>query len=385
MKAFVQPNMVSWARERVGLSVEDAARKLHVKTERFETWESGEDHPTLCQAQDLARAAHIPMGWLYLRSPPEEKVQLPDLRTVRNIERQELSPDFRDQLNEVLYKQQEYIELIREEGAEPLPFVGKFSIRDDVHAVVADIRAALGLDQEMRQAARDWRDFLHTLILQAERLGVLVMRSGIVGNNTHRPLSVDEFRGFAVSDVYAPLIFINGTDALPAQIFTLAHELAHLWIGESGISNQAIHGRGGPSHRVEAFCNHVAAELLAPADEIARLWCSDREPDENIQTLARHFRVSGAVMLYRAKNLGYISQDLFDALYRIEISRHQRQKRHNGGAPPTLTVPARNSHLLTDTVIAAAYEGRVLFRDACRILGAKMSTLEKLAVDAGFM
>lgn len=132
MKAFIQPNMVSWARERVDLSVEDAAKKLHVKPERFATWESGEDHPTLRQAQDLAKVAHIPLGWLYLQNPPEEKMPLPDLRTVRDGNRAGLSVDFRDQLNEVLYKQQEYVELILEEGAEPLPFVGKFSIRDQV-------------------------------------------------------------------------------------------------------------------------------------------------------------------------------------------------------------------------------------------------------------
>jgi Zn-dependent peptidase ImmA (M78 family)/DNA-binding XRE family transcriptional regulator len=373
MKAFVQPKMISWARSRADFSVEDVAKKLHVKVEKITAWECGKGAPTLCQARNLAKAMHIPLGWLFLKTPPEEKVALPDLRTVRDGERAGLSVDFRDQLNEVLYKQQEYAELILEEGAEPLPFVGKFSIRDEVDTVAEDIRAVLGVTHDMRQQAKGWEDFLRT-----------VMRSGVVAGNPHRPLSVEEFRGFAVSDVYAPLIFINGKDAPPAQIFTLAHELAHLWVGESGISNLAMNRGGGAAQRIEAFCNKVAAELLVPAAEMSRLWSRQREPQENIQVLVCHFRVSGAVVLYRAKNMRFIEQDVFEELYRIEIERYRKQKKDGGGGPPpTLTIPARNSLLLTDTVLAAAYEGRVLFRDACRILGTTMSTLNKLAFKSG--
>lgn len=386
MKAFVQPSMISWARSRSDFSVEDVAKKLHVKAEKVVAWECGEDAPTLCQARNLAKAMHIPLGWLYLKTPPEEKVMLPDLRTVRNSGPVGLSPDFRDQLNEVLYKQQQYVELIIEDGAEPLPFVGKFSANDDPMAIVEDIRNALGVNHEMRRDAANWEDFLREFILRAEGLGILVMRSGIVGNNPHRPLSVQEFRGFAISDVYAPLIFINGKDAKAAQIFTLAHELAHLWIGESGISNQAMNDSGIRPKQVEVFCNQIAAELLVPAAELAGRWQKTKETAENIHALSCYFRASGLVVMYRALDAGYLARSEFDELYRIEMARHAaRVKSGDGAPPPRITIPARNSHLLTETILSAAYEGKLLFRDACRILGTTMTTLDKLASTAGVM
>ncbi|MFA5689639.1 MAG: ImmA/IrrE family metallo-endopeptidase [Kiritimatiellales bacterium] len=383
MKAYIQPNMILWTRKRAGFSVENSAKKLNVTPARFELWERGDDFPTLRQAQDIAKTMHVPLGWLYLQNPPQETVILPDLRTVRDGERVELSVDFRDQLNEVLYKQQEYLELIIEEGAEPRPFIGKYSVRDEINAVVADIRTVLGLDNEMRRTAKNGGDFLRAFIHRAESVGILVMRSGIVGGNTHRALSVEEFRGFAISDAYAPVVFLNGKDAPAAQIFTLAHELVHLWIGESGISNQAMNYSGGTQKQIEVFCNKVAAELLVPADEMKYLWNAAKEPQENIHELTRHFRVSGLVLLYRAKDLNYINRSVFDELYRIEAARHRRKKNDNGGPPPVMTVPVRNSRLLTDTVLVAAYEGRMLFRDACRTLGTTMTTLNKLASEAG--
>ncbi len=385
MKAFIQPNMIPWARSRYDLTEECVAKKLHVKTEQIVAWEGGEDCPTLRQAQNLAKALHIPLGWLYLETPPEDRVALPDLRTVRNSGRADLSADFKEQLNEVLFKQQEYAELIIEEGAEPLPFVGKFSTTDRFDAVVEDIRTTLGINQEMRREASSWEEFLRDFIYRAESAGILVMRSGIVGNNTQRPLSVQEFRGFAISDVFAPVVFINGKDAKAAQIFTLAHELAHLWIGESGISNQAMNSAGGRQKSVEVFCNQIAAELLVPAVEMKSLWRKTREAKENIHDLIRNFRVSGLVMLYRAKELGCIDPATFDALYRVEMARHQKRPTGSGGPPPTITIPARNSHLLTETILAAAYEGKILFRDACRVLGTKMATFERLAVEAGVL
>lgn len=144
------------------------------------------------------------------------------------------------------------------------------------------------------------------------------MRSGIVGNNTHRPLSVDEFRGFVVADPYAPVIFINGKDARAAQIFTLIHELAHIWLGASGVSNERL---GDTHHRdadVEKICNATAAEFLVPASELRTRWKGDIDFSTQVRDLTRVFKVSGVVIARRATELKLVSWEEFFAFYQRE-------------------------------------------------------------------
>jgi len=389
MKAYIQPNMVQWARERSNLSLANVATTTAVKSSQVADWEEGSDQPTIRQAQKLANALHIPLGWLYLKPPPKERLAIPDLRTIGSEDHGELSPNFRDLLNDVLYKQGNFADLIKEEGAEPLPFIGKFTIRHGVKKVAEDIRNALDVTDQMRQGARNSDEFLRQLIHHAEEAGILVMRSGIVGSNTHRALSVEEFRGFAISDAYAPLVFLNSKDAPAAQIFTLAHELAHLWVGASGISNQRMNAMGNNTHTIEPFCNKVAAEVLVPENRFYAVWDTQRLLEENLTETAKHFKVSRLVIIFRALNLGDMSQQEFKTLFAQEmaIQQHRKklQKQSEGGPSQKRLVTARNGHLLTETILAATYEGRVLFRDACQILGTKIPTIEKLAIEAGVL
>ena len=146
-----------------------------------------------------------------------------------------------------------------------LNFVGSAGLEDDVVEIAATMRHRLGLDLEERRQLSTWTDALRRFIEQADTLGVLVMVSGVVGSNNRRRLDPQEFRGFALVDPLAPLVFVNGADTKAAQMFTLAHELAHLWLGESGISD--AEARATPDQGVERWCNRVAAELLTPLAE----------------------------------------------------------------------------------------------------------------------
>src|SRR5262249_33898233 len=267
-------------------------------------WEKGNSRPTFRKAEELAKVLRIPFGFLFLSAPPSEQTPIPDLRTVEEGRIRKPSPDFIDLLNEVLVKQQWYREYARDHKARPLDFVGRFSRKDGVENVVAEVKNTIDIDED-RRTAGSWDEFLRRLVRHTESSGVLVMRSGIVGGNTRRPLSVDEFRGFAVADDFAPLIFINGRDAKSAQIFTLAHELAHIFIGESGISNPDL-SRTPQTNRstVEEFCNAAAAELLVPSDDFIQAWDSGlKSGDEKSQSLARKYRVSTIVILRRALEL----------------------------------------------------------------------------------
>jgi Zn-dependent peptidase ImmA (M78 family) len=174
-------------------------------------------------------------------------------------------------LDDILAKHDWYREFVQQEGRPPLPFVGKFQPQDSSAKIASDISATLQLNESTRQSSETWEDFLRLMIESAEQAGILVMRSGVVAGNNRRTVSRDEFRGFAISDSYAPLIYINGSDWTSAQIFTVAHELVHIWIGRSGISNEDLSIEHEPNN-VERVCNAVAAQVLVPEQDFVERW-----------------------------------------------------------------------------------------------------------------
>lgn len=377
-KAHINGKLLTWARERAELAVDALAHSMGVKPEALLQWESEEKSPTFRQAQTLAKKLLIPFGYLFLSEPPEEEPQIADLRTVRTEQRNRFSLEFQDVLNDALRKQNWYRELLMQEGAKPLAFISRFSVRDNAETVAADIRNTLGVGRDFRSQCSSWEDFLSKFIERTEAKGILVLRNGVVGNNNRRKLSVREFRGFVLSDPIAPLIFINNNDAQAAKIFTLAHELVHLWIGESGVSN-IDPGRKTdiPTPEIERFCNKTAAEMLVPADEFTASWIDDESLQDNLDRLCRVFRVSPLVILIRAKNLDKISDNLFYEAYARMGGKKRRPESKGGDFRNTL--PVRNSKTLTRAIINSAMEGDTLYRDAARLLGVKVSTLASLA------
>src|SRR5262249_30123596 len=155
----------------------------------------------------------------------------------------------------------------------------------DPDIVAADMRDTFGIDDELREEAQSSDQFLRAYVRRVEATGILVLRAGVVESNTHRPLRVDEFRGFVISDELAPLVFINARDAKTAQIFTLTHEIAHLWFGQSGISSPAEYR--GPESATERLCNRVAAESLVPRTVLLRRWDNAADAMLNLQSLAK--------------------------------------------------------------------------------------------------
>lgn len=383
--ALISPEVLRWARERSQLDLERLAEKIHVQANNLERWEQGEAKPTFKQAENLAKALHIPFGFLFLPHPPVEALPIPDLRTAGNHSAPSLSPDLLDLLADVQRKHDWYRDYLLEQGAEPLPFVGRFGL-DVAPAVVAtDLVGTLGLTLPDREAAANWGTFLRVLMTKAEAVGVWVMRSGIVGNNTHRALKVSEFRGFAICDAIAPLVFINGADARAAQIFTLVHELAHLWIGQSGISDLSLTQPPNALHsRIERFCNDVAAEVLVPGEDLRERW-NAREPlHDNASSLASFFRVSTVVIARRALDLGLIEWPAYDTYYQQQAERwRQEQGKKRSGGDPYRTIPVRNGRRFTEAVLRSAVEQSLLLRDAGRLLGVNPAKIGRLAQEIG--
>ncbi len=262
LRVEVKPELLRWAYERAGLKAAALTRAFP----KLRAWERREGRPTLRQLERFAYVTHAPIGYLLLEEPPVERIPIPNLRTVRDRGVVRPSPNLLDTLFLCQQRQEWFRDAARAAGERPLAFVGSLRVGSDVVEAAAGMRAALGFEIEERRAMPTWTDALRRFIQQADDSGVLVMVNGVVGNNTRRKLDASEFRGFALSDPLAPLVFINGADSKAAQMFTLAHELAHVWVGQSALSDQ------GPlpstTNDVEGWCNRVAAELLVPASYV---------------------------------------------------------------------------------------------------------------------
>lgn len=376
-EAFINPQLLTWARERHHLSLDAAAQKLHISLETLESWERGETRPTIRKAQDLAQRLRVPFGYLYLSSPPDEKLPLPDLRTINDQPPLPPSADFYDLLSDVISKQEWYLEYLEEEGAEPLPYVGRYSPQSDIDAVAGNIRQTIGIDQQMRAEAENWENFLRSFIRKAENGGILVLRSGIVGSNTQRVLDVNEFRGFVICNVIAPLVFINSKDVRAAQIFTLGHEIAHIWIGQTGVSNPDYR-HPEEANEVERFCNAVAAEVLVPKADFLSNWSYDRTVADNVQTLRARYRVSGIVVLRQALDTQIIDRPTYWDYYDKMISA-QPSASPSGGGDFYNNLLARNSVSLTNSLMAALAQGRTTYREAASLLNVRLATLAGIA------
>jgi Zn-dependent peptidase ImmA (M78 family) len=374
-RVAIQPRMIAWARERSGLDVAVLMRRFPA----YEAWERGEKQPTFNQLEDLAKKTLTPLGYFFLDEPPEEKLPVPDFRTFENRPLRRASPN----LLETIYTMQRRQEWMREYlaglGAAPLEFVGWATDRTSALTVARAIRETLGLGDGWAQEHATWEAALIGLRRTIEAAGVLVIVNGVVGNNNRRKLDPGEFRGFVLCDRLAPLIFVNGADFKSAQMFTLAHELAHLWLGEDGIFNLP---ELQPGHNeTERHCNAIAAEVLVPEEELRRYWPAASRSVSPVKSVARNFKVSPLVASRRMLDAGLISRDAYIRFLREHEKDEARKavtaKARSGGGDFYLTQENRVGRRFGRAVSQAAREGTLLMRDAYRLTGLSGRTFER--------
>lgn len=377
MRVNINPKLLRWARERAGFDPGVLARKFP----RLAAWEKGDAQPTLKQIERFAKAVYAPVGYLFLQEPPIESMPIPDFRTTVEGRAMRPSPDLLETIYVCQQRQEWYRDFARSIGERPLPFVGSANLNNAIESTAANMRHALGFDIEERRTMPTWTDALRQFIDQADSLGILVMCSGVVMNNNRRHLNPEEFRGFAISDDLAPLVFINGKDTKSAQMFTLAHELAHIWIGRSAVSDtQAL---WIPEQETERWCNRVAAELLVPLNILQSEYNKDGELRIEVDRLARRFKVSTLVILRRIHDAGGIAKDQFQHAYQAELERLRAIKKGSGGNF-YLTLAARASKRFARALVVSTLEGRSSFSEAFRLLGfRKMATFNDLGHSLG--
>jgi Zn-dependent peptidase ImmA (M78 family) len=374
----VAPSVLAWATERSGIDRDELRRKFPKLSE----WASGGSMPTMKQLETFAEATYTPFGYLLLPTPPNEQLPVPDFRTIRDQGVRRPSANLLDTIAVCEQRQEWYRQWALAAGEPSIPYIGSVSLADDVEDVADQMRDVLGFDLNRRRDFPTWTDALSGLSEHAEDAGVLVMISGVVGSNTHRKLNPDEFRAFALVDDYAPVIFINGVDAKAAQIFTLAHELVHLWLGESAVSNPQMVGENG--NETERWCNEVAAELLVPRRSLEREVGRATELGEEVQRLARFYKVSSLVVLRRMHDIGALDWDAYRVAFEDHQARFAATVSTSDGGNWYFTQPVRTSKRFARTILADTIEGRTPYREAFRLLGfTKFSTFEGLAERMG--
>jgi len=380
MRIDVAPKMLSWARKRAQLTVDSLIKTFP----KIKDWEQGTIQPTLRQLEEYANKTYLPLGAFFLPEPPKEYLPIPDFRKMETTTYSQPSPNLLDTIYICQQRQEWYRDFAKVHGHEKLDFVGSKTIEDDVVQVALDIKNNLHFDIENRQRAYRWLDALKLFFDEAERQGIMVMASGVVGSNNYRKLDPEEFRGFILVDDLAPVIFINSNDTIAAKMFTLAHELAHLWLGVSGVSNTLMEKI--PDEKTERWCNRVAAELLVPFADLENSYDENNDLHIEMDRLARRYKVSTLVVLRRIFDMGAIQGELFWETWNEELERLINIERRTGtGGDFYNTLGVRTGKLFTRALVMSTLEGQTLFRDAFRMLGIKKnSTFDKIVSNFGF-
>ena len=368
VRVEVSPTMLRWAVSRAGW---DHATTVG-RVPQFDDWVERRVLPTLKQLEEFARKTYTPFGHLFLAEPPDERVPIPDMRTLGDVRIERPSANLLDAIYLCQNRQEWYRSYLADNDAAALDIVGSAAMDEDPHDVAIRIRRLLRLDEEPSLEHSNLQRSRRILIDRIEDLGVLVMVNGVVGSNTHRALDPQEFRGLALVDAMAPLIFVNGADTLGAQIFTLVHELSHVLLGKSALSDSSSVMYA--EKREERWCNRVTAEVLVPACSLKRLYQGDTSPEE-LERLAHYYSVSTLMVLNRLYDAGLLEWDDFQEKYKHERERIMAvlkdKSSQSAGGDYYNVAPMRLGRQFARAILSSTLEGSTSYREAYELLGVK--------------
>ena len=383
-KAFITPNVLKWARESAKMSEETAAAKASVTIDKLQEWESGTSKPTIKQAQTLAKAYKRPFALFFLPEIPRDFQPLQDFRKSGS---KTLTTSSIFIIREIQQKQAWISDAYADNDEIVLSFVGRFTINDNPQVVAQNILKTLDIHPahyKSESPIKEWID-------AAETKGIFVSRTSFI--HSRLKLDSDELQGFAISDSYAPFVFVNSDDWNAPQLFTLLHELAHIWIAETGISNDVEPEIKNKEkfHPVELFCNEVAANALMPKDIVLNFGTQIYQNSKDVFKTAKLLGVSSFALIVRALNLGLISIPVYQKLKKqtdidfaeylkreAEKKAKQKEKDNHGGPNYFLLQLNRNSRLFTQTVLDAFRGGSIEPTLASNLLNVQINKFQKL-------
>ena len=383
-KAFITPNVLKWARESARMTEETASAKVSVTIDKLKEWEAGTSQPTIRQAQTLAKAYKRPFALFFLREIPRDFQPLQDFRKSGS---KKLTTSSIFIIREIQQKKAWISEIYSENQEQKLAFVGRFSIKDNPQKVAQDILKTFKINPASYKSENPIREWIDS----AESNGIFVSRTSFI--HSRLKLDSEELQGFAIADPYAPFVFVNSEDWNAPQLFTLVHELAHVWIAETGISNEVEPDlkHKDKFHPVELFCNEVSANALMPKEVILSFNAASFQSSKEVFKIAKSLGVSSFALLVRALNLNIISTSAYQKLKKqaeldyvdflkreAEKKAKQKEKEKQGRPNYFLLQLNRNSRLFTQTVLDAFRGGFIEPTLASNLLNVQVNKFQKL-------
>ncbi|RJP22458.1 MAG: ImmA/IrrE family metallo-endopeptidase [Candidatus Omnitrophota bacterium] len=389
----VNPEILTWARETAGFSLEEAAKAIGLSdahgqsgADRLAALESGKVEPSRSLLLKMSQKYRRSLLVFYLKSPPKKGDRGQDFRTLPG-ERLISDDALLDALIRDLKTRQSLVKgLLEDEEMEPLTFIGSMSMKNGVRSLSQSIQTQTGFQLEAFRSKNSVDDAFAYLRRCVENSGIFVLLIGDLGSH-HSSISTEIFRGFAIADPIAPFVIANDQDARSAWSFTLLHEVTHLWLGVTGISG------GNAEKKIERFCNDVAGEILLPQQELTQFHAVSSMPSsavaERISAFAAERRLSRSMVLYKLFRSGYMQEMLWRELegrfaheWREYVNRKkEKQKNIDGGANYYIVRRHRLGHSLLNLVNRSIREGLLSLTKAGKVLGVKPRNVEPLLGD----
>ena len=385
----VNPHILTWARERAGLSLEAAAKAIALNDtkkatgeERLAALEAGEGEPSRSLLRRMADKYRRPVLVFYLDEPPASGDRGEDFRRAADAPPLEFDPSLDALIRNVRVRHDLVKALLEDEDAEPLNFVGSYRMRQGVRAVAESIQETIGFDLQQFRRRGDADAAFAYLRDRMERAGLFVMLLGDLGSY-HSRIDGSVFRGYAIADPIAPFIVINDNDARAAWSFTALHEAAHIWLGQTGISGNEHAGR------IEQFCNDVAGSILLPRRDIQALAVlaplEFNDQLERISAAAREFKVSRLMVAYQLLRDQTIDMERYRELagrFRADWLRSRArdpdQPREGRGPNAHVVKRHRLGQALVDLAQRSIDSGALTPTKASRLLGVKTGSVHAL-------
>ncbi|WP_066646338.1 ImmA/IrrE family metallo-endopeptidase [Christensenella timonensis] len=371
----VNPKVLQWAINKANLDFDDVLYTFP----KLNKWLEGISQPTIKQIEKLSMKTHIPFGYFFLKTPPEEKIELLEYRTIQNDIVNQPSRELVDTIYDMERRQEWMKEYLIQQDESPLSFVHSVYPDDSVLSIVEKIRKDINIKKEWYVDFKTTHDSFVYLRRKVEAAGIMIMMNGVVGNNTHRKLDVSEFRAFVIVDKYAPLIFINAGDAWSGRIFSLCHELAHIWFGISELYNETYKSEANYANPIEIKCNAVAAELLVPRDVFDIQWNQSNISDvsEKIKDLAKYFNVSNLVIAKKAFDTKKVAISIYNEIYEETMDNvKEKNQKGNGGGDYFKTAKSRMDFRFFKAISDSVNNGTLLYTDAYKLTGLSRNSFE---------